>query len=60
MIALRRPPGPLAVYQRIADKAACIRRHGYSDHAIAVEVAVSDKTAAKAIRWFEAGGRVGS
>ena len=34
-----------------------MRRRKYSAHAIAVEVGVDDHTVAKAIRWYDAGGR---
>ena len=37
-----------------------MRRQQYSVHAIAFTVGVDDHTAAKAIRWYEAGGRVAS
>ena len=40
------------IYQRIAPEAARLRELGLSDHAIAVRFGVTDKTAAKAIRWF--------
>lgn len=59
-LALRLLPGPVPVYQRIAAKAACMRRDQYSVQAIAFEIGVAHRTAAKAIRWYEAGGRFGS
>ena len=34
-----------------------MRRRGHSAHAIALEIGVTDKTVAKAIRWYAAGGR---
>ena len=58
-LPLRDPFVPPA-YQRLAAKAAALRRRGYSDHCIAVEIGVTDKTVAKAVRWFESGGRVAS
>ena len=44
---------PTPVYQRSAAKAVSLRYRGYSAHAIAVELRVTDKTVAKAIRWFK-------
>jgi hypothetical protein len=43
----------LPAYQRVARKALHIRALGLSDRAIALRLAVTDKTAAKAIRWLE-------
>ena len=40
------------IYQRIAPEAARFRAAGLSDHAIGLRFRVTDKTAAKAIRWF--------
>ena len=40
------------IYQRIAPEAARLRELGLSDHAIGLCFRVTDKTAAKAIRWF--------
>ena len=40
------------IYQRIAPEAARFRATGLSDHAIGLRFRVTDKTAAKAIRWF--------
>ena len=40
------------VYQRLAGPAAALRAAGRSDRSIAVEFGVSDKTIAKAVRWF--------
>jgi len=40
-------------YQKIARKAAHLRELGLSGRAIAVRLGVTDKTAAKAIRWLE-------
>ena len=40
------------IYQRIAPEAARLREAGLSDHAIAVDFGVTDKTIAKAIRWL--------
>ena len=40
------------IYQRIAPEAARLRAAGLSDHAICLRFRVTDKTAAKAIRWF--------
>ena len=40
------------IYQRMAPEAARLREAGFSDHAIAVRFRVTDKTAAKAIRWL--------
>ena len=48
----------LPIYQRIAPEAARLREAGLSDHAIGLRFRVSDKTAAKAIRWFHGHGRV--
>ena len=41
---------PAPLYQRLADAAAALGAKGWSDHAIAVEFGVTDKTIAKAIR----------
>ena len=43
----------LPAYQRIARKALQLRELGLNDRAIAVRLGVTDKTAAKAIRWLE-------
>ncbi len=43
----------LPAYQKIARKALHLRELGLSDRAIAVRLGVTDKTAAKAIRWLE-------
>jgi hypothetical protein len=43
----------LPAYQGIARKALHLRELGLSDRAIAVRLGVTDKTAAKAIRWLE-------
>jgi len=43
----------LLAYQRIARKALHLRELALSDRAIAVRLGVTDKTAAKAIRWLE-------
>lgn len=40
-------------YQAIAPQAAKLRRLGYPDNLIAACTGVTDKTVAKAIRWFE-------
>lgn len=40
------------LYQRMAPEAARLRAAGLSDHAIGLRFRVTDKTAAKAIRWF--------
>ena len=40
------------IYQRIAPDAARFRAAGLSDHAIGLRLRVTDKTAAKLIRWF--------
>ena len=40
------------IYPRIAPEAARLRELGLSDHAIGIRFRVTDKTAAKAIRWF--------
>ena len=40
-------------YQRIARRALQPRKLGLSDRAIAVWLGVTDKTAAKALRWLE-------
>ena len=49
---------PTPVYQRLAARAAELGLEGRTDHSIALELGVTDKTVAKAIRWFL--GRVGS
>ena len=41
-------------YQRLAPAAADLRLNGWSDHSIAVELGVTGKTIAKAIRWLRA------
>ena len=43
---------PAPLYQRLAGAAAALRAKGWSDHAIAVEFGVTDKTIGKAIRWL--------
>jgi DNA-binding transcriptional regulator YhcF (GntR family) len=43
----------LPAYQKIARKALHLRELVLSDRAIAVRLGVTDKTAAKAIRWLE-------
>jgi hypothetical protein len=43
----------LPAYQKIVRKALHLRELGLSDRAIAVRLGVTDKTAAKAIRWLE-------
>jgi hypothetical protein len=43
----------LPAYRKIARKALHLRELGLSDRAIAVRLGVTDKTAAKAIRWLE-------
>ena len=43
---------PAPASQRLAPWAADLRLKGWSDHSIAVEFGVSDKTIAKAICWF--------
>jgi GTP-sensing pleiotropic transcriptional regulator CodY len=43
----------LPAYQKIARKALHLRELGLSDRAIAVRLGVTDKTAAKAIRWLD-------
>jgi hypothetical protein len=43
----------LPAYQRIARKALHLRKLGLSARVIAVRLGVTDKTAAKAIRWLE-------
>ena len=43
---------PLPAYQRLAPVAAVLRAKGRSDHSIAVEFRVTDKTIGKAIRWL--------
>ena len=43
----------LPAYQKIARKALHLRELALSDRAIAVRLGVTDKTAAKAIRWLE-------
>lgn len=40
------------VYQRIARKALQLRELGLSDRVIAARLGITDKTIAKAIRWF--------
>ena len=45
---------PPSIYQRIAPAAARLRELGLSDRAIGVQFGVTDNTAAKAIRWFQA------
>ena len=40
-------------YQAIAAQAVKLRRLGYPDNLIAACTGVTDKTVAKAIRWFE-------
>ena len=40
------------IYQQIAPEAARLRAAGRSDHAIGLRFRVTDKTVAKAIRWF--------
>jgi hypothetical protein len=42
-------------YQRIADRAAALRRLGLADSVIARSLRVADKTVAKAIRWRDSG-----
>jgi hypothetical protein len=43
----------LPAYQEIAQKALHLQELGLVDRAIAVRLGVTDKTAAKAIRWLE-------
>ena len=43
----------LPAYQKIARKALHLRELGLSDRAIGVRLGVTDKTAAKAIRWLK-------
>jgi DNA-binding CsgD family transcriptional regulator len=43
----------LPAYQRVGRKALRLRALGLSDRAIALRLGVTDKTAAKAIRWLE-------
>lgn len=43
----------LPAYQRNARKALHLRELGLSHRAIGVRLGVTDKTAAKAIRWLE-------
>jgi hypothetical protein len=43
----------LPAYQAVALKALHLRQLGLSDRAIARRLSVTDKTAAKAIRWLE-------
>jgi hypothetical protein len=43
----------LPAYQKIARTALHLRELGLSDRVIAVRRGVTDKTAAKAIRWLE-------
>ena len=43
----------LPACQRIAGPALHLREPGLSDRAIAVQLGVADKTAAKALRWLE-------
>ena len=40
------------LYQRLAALATALRASGLSDHPIAVDFGVTDKTIAKAIRWL--------
>ena len=40
------------IYQRIAPEAVRLREAGLSDQALGIRFCVTDKTAAKAIRWF--------
>ena len=47
--AVLRGSVPAPLYQRLAGAAAALRAKGWSDHAIAVEFGVTDKTIAKAI-----------
>ena len=49
--ALRRVGEP-PIYQRIAPRAAWLRDLGYPDTLIAQCIGVTDKTVAKALRWF--------
>ena len=42
----------MPAYRRLADRAAAFRVMGWSDHSIAVQLDVTDKTIAKAIRWL--------
>lgn len=51
-VALAETSG-LPAHQRIARRALHLRALGLSDRAIAVSLGVTDKTAAKAIRWLE-------
>ena len=44
---------PLPAYQRFARCAAELRAQGRSDHLIAVDLGVTGKTVAKAVRWFQ-------
>lgn len=48
---------PAPAYQRLASAAVALRVKGWSDHSIALEFGVTDKTIAKAIRWLWAGHR---
>ena len=41
----------LPAYQRFAPRAFLLRTQGWSDHSIAVQFRVTDKTISKAIRW---------
>ena len=45
-------PAAVPAYQRLAGRAAGFRVMGWSDHSIAVQLDVTDKTIAKAIRWL--------
>ena len=40
-------------YQHLAPAATALRGAGWSDHLIAVEFGVTDKTIAKAVRWLQ-------
>ena len=44
---------PAPAYRRLAETAGALRAEGWSDHAIAVECGVTDKTITKAIRWLQ-------
>ena len=47
-----RDSAPPPAYQRLAAPAAAFRAIGWSDHSIGVELGVTAKTIAKAIRWL--------
>ena len=46
------------MYRQIAARAARLRDLGYPAPLIAESTGVTDKTAVKALRWFDAGGRL--